>query len=83
MQLKAFVPEITTAETAAAWKDAKQKEKLLYPKGSRPSKLLPKTGVNISFSSTGLAAVSRGPGDLLQIYRTGANTLPLAGKIRL
>ncbi|KAK0104921.1 hypothetical protein ONS95_005184 [Cadophora gregata] len=57
-QLKAFVPEITTAETAAAWKDAKQKEKQL-PKDQRPSRLLPKTGVNISFSSTGLAALGK------------------------
>lgn len=63
VQLKAFVPEITTAETAAAWRDAKRREKELYPKDLRPSNMLPKTGVNISFSSTGLAAVSRNPID--------------------
>ncbi|KAH8773940.1 hypothetical protein F5882DRAFT_441507 [Hyaloscypha sp. PMI_1271] len=59
VQLKAFVPEITTAETAAAWRDAKRREKELYPKDLRPSNLLPKTGVNISFSSTGLAALGK------------------------
>lgn len=61
VQLKAFVPEITTAETAAAWKDAKRREKLLHPKDLMPGNLLPKTGVNIAFSSTGLTAVSRNP----------------------
>ncbi|KAG4431407.1 hypothetical protein IFR05_013118 [Cadophora sp. M221] len=59
VQLKAFVPEITTAETAAAWKDAKQKEKQLHPKDLLPGNLLPKTGVNISFSSKGLAALGK------------------------
>ncbi|KAH7418967.1 hypothetical protein BKA64DRAFT_649774 [Cadophora sp. MPI-SDFR-AT-0126] len=59
VQLKAFVPQITTAETAAGWKDAWQKEKKLHAKDSMPGKLTPKTGVNISFSSTGLAALGK------------------------
>lgn len=71
LQLKAFVPEITTAETAWTWKSMRQKEKLQYPKGKRPSDLLPKTGVNISFSSTGLTAVSR------QIRHSSCKLMPV------
>ncbi|TVY42788.1 Peroxidase [Lachnellula subtilissima] len=58
-QLKAFVPEITTAETASAWKDAKKREKKLHPKDLMPGNVVPSTGINISFSAAGLAALGK------------------------
>jgi len=45
------VPQITTAELALEWKKQHPKDKL-------PGNALAKAGINISFASTGLAAVS-------------------------
>lgn len=45
LRLKTFVPTITTGETAKKWKLEKRRD-------------IAKTGVNIAFASSGLAAVS-------------------------
>ncbi|KAJ5929679.1 Dyp-type peroxidase [Penicillium verhagenii] len=58
-QLQAFIPNITTAKAACEMKEIIAKEKDLARKEGRPAKLQPLPGVNISFASTGLAALGK------------------------
>lgn len=58
-RLRGFVPQITTATAACEMKETIRKEKELARAQGRPAKLQPLPGVNISFASTGLAAVSQ------------------------
>ncbi|KAJ5793410.1 Dyp-type peroxidase [Penicillium paradoxum] len=58
-RLQAFVPEITSAKAACEMKDIILEEKTLARKQNRPAKLQPLPGVNISFASTGLAALGK------------------------
>nr|UPX44784.1 dye-decolorizing heme-containing peroxidase [Penicillium camemberti] len=58
-RLRTFVPQITTAEAACDMRAIIAKEKALSRKESRPAKLQPLPGVNISFASTGLAALGK------------------------
>ncbi|KAJ5131621.1 Dyp-type peroxidase [Penicillium atrosanguineum] len=58
-RLRSFIPQITTAQAACEMKETIAKEKALARSQNRSAKLQPLPGVNISFASTGLAALGK------------------------